>query len=79
MHTAALASDTSINVQRYSGSTWLTALQTDSDSSSSGRSDDEADHGSDHSSGNSSKDELGAQFLPVAVVTLNSPEELCLC
>ena len=39
-HAAALVSDTSGNVQRYGSSTWLTALQTDCDSSSGSKSDD---------------------------------------
>ena len=47
-HAAALASDTSGNVQRCGSSTWLTALQMDSDSSSGSKSD-EVDNESDTS------------------------------
>ena len=39
-HAAALVSDTSGNVQRYGSSSWLTAHQTDCDSSSGSKSDD---------------------------------------
>ena len=76
-HAAALASDTSGNVQRYGSSTWLTALQTDSDSSS-GSESDEVDNESDTS--DSSSDELRA--LCVTEATWSSPEELyktCVC
>ena len=44
-HTAALACDTSGNVQRYGSSTWRTALQSDSNSNDgeSGRESDASD------------------------------------
>ena len=76
-HAAALASDTSGNVQRYGSSTWLTALQTDSDSSS-GSESDEVDDESDTS--DSSSDQHRALYVTEA--TWSSSEELyntCVC
>ena len=76
-HAAALASDTSGNVQRYGISTWLTALQTDSNSSS-GSESDEVDIES--GSSDSSSDEHRAHYVTEA--TWSSPEELykaCVC
>ena len=71
-HVAALACDTSGNVKRYGSSTWLTALQTDSDSSSGSESDDDVGNESDSSDGSIS-DEPGAQYVTAAT---SSPEEL---
>ena len=76
-HAAGLASDTSGNVQRYGSSTWLTALQTESDSNS-GSESDEVDNESDSS--DSSSDEHRAHYVTEA--TRSSSEELykaCVC
>ena len=76
-HAATLASDTSGNVQWYGSSTWLTALQTNSDSSS-GSESDEVDNECDTS--DSSSDEHRALYVTEA--TWSSPEELyktCVC
>ena len=68
-----LACDKFGNVQRYGSSTWLTALQTDSDSSS--ESEDEA-----HEESDSCDDEVtepGAEYVPTVATRLLN--QLCDC
>ena len=63
--------DTSGNVQRYGTSTWLSALQTDSDDSS-GSESDEVDNESGSSDSSSDKNRVHC----VTEATWSTPEEL---